>query len=98
MQYSTAGPHIALSFSRDLCFLYFRVQTFASPNPHVAFLALKASVVLSGRVVSENSRLGRVISLRMLDRLSTAIICRLCSLSAKCHLKINFPFLAKITV
>ena len=76
--YGTGAPHIALSFSRGLCFLYFWVQTFASPNPHVAFLALKSSVVLSGRVVSENSHLGRVISLRMLDRLSTATICRLC--------------------
>ena len=41
-------PYIALSFSHDLCF-------GALGYPRVAFPALEAGVVLSGRAISENS-------------------------------------------
>ena len=44
----SVGPHIAPSFSYDLCFR-------ALGHPRVAFLALVASVIISGRAVSENS-------------------------------------------
>ena len=79
---------MALSFSRELfvvsCFWTCDFRTkFASPNPRVNYSALTASVVFSGRVVSEDSRssyswrvfeLGRVISFttaRPLDHHST---------------------------
>ena len=47
-----------LSFSRGLCFYAYRRVTFQRNLRHlrIASLTLTASVVLSGRVVSENSR------------------------------------------
>ena len=67
----TVVPHIGLFFSRELCCVHLDSKQFASSNLRVE-LALVASVVLSERVVSENSpisyswrvfELGRVVSL-----------------------------------
>ena len=89
----SSTPYDSVFLLRVVCaFLYsdMRFRKFVSPNPRAAFLAFEASVVLSGRAVSENSRssyswrvfeLGRVISLmtaRPLDYHSRLIWCRLC--------------------
>ena len=66
---SSSTPHSPIFFLAN-CTTYIQTK-FVSLNPHVAFLALEASVVLTGSVLSANSRssqswrvseLGRVIS------------------------------------